>query len=113
MNRINLKELSKMLSLNPSTVSRALSDHPDIKPETKKRVQEAAEQFNYQPNLHARYFRKKTSGLIAVILPELNMFFVPGLMNGINAVIETSGHSIIIFFPMIVMPKKKKSSTIV
>lgn len=98
MNRINLKELSKMLSLNPSTVSRALSDHPDIKPETKKRVIEAATQFNYQPNLHARYFRKKTSGLIAVILPEFNMFFVPGIMKGINAVLETSGHSIIIFF---------------
>jgi LacI family transcriptional regulator len=98
MNRINLKELSKMLSLNPSTVSRALSDHPDIKPETKKRVIEAATQFNYQPNLHARYFRKKTSGLIAVILPEFNMFFVPGIMKGINAALETSGHSIIIFF---------------
>lgn len=98
MKQINLKELSKMLSLNPSTVSRALSDHPDISPETKKRVKESALEFNYQPNLHARYFRKKSSGQVAVILPEFNMFFVPELMKGINSVIDASGLSIIIFF---------------
>lgn len=98
MKQINLKELSKMLSLNPSTVSRALADHPDISPETKKRVKESALTFNYQPNLHARYFRKKSSGQVAVILPEFNMFFIPELMKGINSVIEASGLSIIIFF---------------
>lgn len=98
MKHINLKDLAKLLSLNPSTVSRALSDHPDIKPETKERVKQAALEFNYKPNLHARYFRQKTSGLIAVILPEFNMFFIPEMMNGINTVIADSGLSIIIFF---------------
>lgn len=87
-----------MLSLNPSTVSRALADHPDISPETKKKVKESALAFNYQPNLHARYFRKKSSGQVAVILPEFNMFFIPELMKGINSVIDASGLSIIIFF---------------
>ena len=87
-----------MLSLNPSTISRALSDHPDIKEKTKEKVKAAALEFNYQPNLHARYFRQKTSGLIAVILPEFNMFFHPELMKGISTVVEASGRSIIIFF---------------
>lgn len=98
MKRISIKELAKMLSLNPSTVSRALSDHPDIRPETKAKVKAAAIEFNYQPNLHAKYFRQKSSGLIAVILPEFNMFFIPELMDGINSVVEASGRSIIIFF---------------
>ncbi|MFZ1749311.1 MAG: LacI family DNA-binding transcriptional regulator [Saprospiraceae bacterium] len=97
MKRINIKDLAKMLSLNPSTVSRALSDHPDIKTETKERVRAAAKEFNYQPNLRAKYFRQKTSGLIALILPELNMFFVPQLMEGINDVLQDSDSSIIIF----------------
>jgi LacI family transcriptional regulator len=98
MKHINIKELAKMLSLNPSTISRALSDHPDIKEKTKEKVKAAALEFNYQPNLHARYFRQKTSGLIAVILPEFNMFFHPELMRGISQVVEASGRSIIIFF---------------
>lgn len=84
MKRLGIKELAKLLSLNPSTVSRALADHPDIKPETRERVKAAAIEFNYQPNLHARFFRKRSSGLIAVILPSYNMFFIPNLLDGIN-----------------------------
>ncbi|MBP6238969.1 MAG: LacI family DNA-binding transcriptional regulator [Saprospiraceae bacterium] len=98
MKRTGIKDLAKLLSLNPSTISRALSDHPDISPETKSRVKKAAIEFNYLPNLHARYFRQKNSGLIALILPEFNMFFIPELMEGINSVIVNSGYSMIIFF---------------
>ncbi len=98
MKRPGIKELAKMLSLNPSTVSRALSDHPDIKPETRERVKAAASEFNYQPNLHARFFRKKSSGLIALVLPEWGMFFIPGLMDGINESLLQSGFSLIVFF---------------
>ena len=81
MKRTNIKDLAKLLSLNPSTISRALSNHPDISPETKERVKKAADEFNYIPNLHAKYFRQKNSGLIALIMPEFYMFFTPSLMD--------------------------------
>ncbi len=97
MNSIDIKQLAKILSLNPSTISRALSDHPDISAKTKERVKQAAEEFNYIPNLHAKYFRQKNSGLIALILPEFNMFFTHKMIDGINSILENSGYSIIIF----------------
>ena len=97
MNSIDIKQLAKLLSLNPSTISRALSDHPDISAKTKERVKQAAKEFNYIPNLHAKYFRQKNSGLIALILPEFNMFFTHKMIDGINSVLENSGYSIIIF----------------
>lgn len=86
-----------MLSLNPSTVSRALSNHPDISDETRLRVQNAASEFKYRPNLRARFFRKKKSGLVALILPEINTFFVPKMIEGINEVLSAAGFSTIIF----------------
>lgn len=97
MRRITIKDLSKMLSLAPSTISRALQDHPDIKKETKERVNEAATKFNYVPNLHARFFRKKHSGLVALILPQFHSFFTPSLMEGIKSVINDNEYSLIIF----------------
>ena len=60
MNKITIVDIAKMLSISVSTVSRALSDHPDISEETKNRVREVAHKFNYLPNLHARFFRKRT-----------------------------------------------------
>lgn len=97
MNKITIKDIAKMLSLSVSTVSRALSDHPDISEDTKSRVRSVAEKFNYLPNLHARFFRKKNTKLIALILPDFNRFFVPDLITGIQKVIDENGYSLIIF----------------
>ncbi len=97
MKRVTIKDLAKMLSLSTSTVSRALSDHPDISDATKNRVKAAAEEFNYTTNVHARFFREQDSGLIALILPEINMFFTPNLIKGINKTIDASKYSLIIF----------------
>lgn len=97
MKRVTIKDLAGMLNLSTSTVSRALSDHPDISEATKKRVRIAAEEFNYTTNVHARFFRNQNSGLIALILPEVNMFFTPNLIKGINKTIASSEYSLIIF----------------
>ncbi len=97
MKRVTIKDLAKLLNLSTSTVSRALSDHPDISQATKARVRSVAEEFNYTTNVHARFFRKQHSGLIALILPEINMFFTPNLIKGINKTIDHSKYSLIIF----------------
>lgn len=97
MKRVTIKDLAKILNLSTSTVSRALSDHPDISDATKSKVRKGAEALNYTTNVHARFFRKQHSGLIALILPEVNMFFTPNLIKGINKTIAASKYSLIIF----------------
>lgn len=97
MKRIGIKDLARLLSLNVSTISRALSGHPDVSPETRERVLDAAREFNYHPNLHARFFRKKNSGLIALVLPELNSFFIPELIQGVHDAVEKKGYNVIMF----------------
>jgi LacI family transcriptional regulator len=97
MKRITIRDLAKLLSLSPSTVSRALSDHPDISESTKQRVKEVAETINYSVNLHASIFRNKKSNLIALIIPEINMFYVPALIEGINNSLNSSDYSLFVF----------------
>lgn len=97
MKRITIKDLAKLLNLSASTVSRALSDHPDISPSTKFRVKELAREMNYTANVHARFFREQHSGLIALILPEVNTFFTPNLIRGINKTISSTDYSLITF----------------
>lgn len=95
--RVTIKDLAKMLNLSTSTISRALSDHPDISDATKKRVATVAEELNYTTNVHARFFRKQHSGLIALVLPEVNMFFTPSLIRGINKSMANTNFSLITF----------------
>lgn len=96
-NRITLKDIAKKLGLSMPTVSRALADHPDISASTKERVREAAQALNYVPNFRARYLRARRSRLIALIVPEMNMFFVPSMITGINRVVQQNDYSLIVF----------------
>ncbi|MES2178186.1 MAG: LacI family DNA-binding transcriptional regulator [Gemmatimonadota bacterium] len=95
--RVTLKDIAKQVGLSMATVSRALADHPDISGETKERVRNAAQQLSYIPNYRARYLRAKHSRLIALIVPEMNMFFVPSMITGINRVVQANDYSLIVF----------------
>ena len=85
-----------MLSLSPSTVSRALSDHPDISEATKQRVNEVADAFNYTVNLHSNFFRNRKSNLVALIIPEINMFFTPQLIRSVQKELSRKGYSLFV-----------------
>ena len=70
-----LKELSKILNLSISTVSRALNDHPDISQETKEKVKTLAKRMKYAPNLFAKGFRSKETHILGVIVPNISHLF--------------------------------------
>ncbi|SHK14197.1 LacI family transcriptional regulator [Chryseobacterium polytrichastri] len=92
MKRTTIKDLAEMLNISTSTVSRALKDHPDISSSVKLKVKEAAEMFNYIPNDFAINFRKKSSKVIGLIVPEISMFFIPSIIRGISSVLNKEGY---------------------
>lgn len=92
MKRVTIKDLAEMLNISVSTVSRALKDHPDISHAVKVRVKEAAATFNYIPNDFAINFRKKSSKVIGLIIPEMSMFFIPSIIKGISSVLHREGY---------------------
>jgi len=96
MKRVTIKDIARVLGVATSTVSRALADHPDISPATKTRVREAATLLGYIPNLRARYLRAQHSRLVALVVPEVNMFFAPSLMSGVNHVLREHDYSLLL-----------------
>lgn len=51
---MNLRELAESLGLSQTTVSRALNGYPEVREETRRRVEAAARAANYAPNSRAR-----------------------------------------------------------
>ena len=96
MKRITIKDLADLPQISTSTVSRALSNHPDISDAVKKRVKEAAETFNYIPNDFAINFRKKSTKVIGLIIPKMSMFFIPSIIEGISAKFNKEGYKFFI-----------------
>ncbi|WP_291867835.1 LacI family DNA-binding transcriptional regulator [Maribacter sp.] len=93
---ITLKELARELDLSISTISRALNDHPDIKPTTIERVKKLAKERHYSPNLFAKGFRSRKTNIIGVIVPNIAHYFTSTILKGILEKAEELGYRVII-----------------
>ncbi|MDY6801101.1 MAG: LacI family DNA-binding transcriptional regulator [Bacteroidota bacterium] len=94
--QVTIKDIAKILHISPSTVSRALKDHPDINPQTKKNVKDLAEKLNYKPNKVALSLLQQESKIIGVIIPEIIHYFFSTVISGIEKVANEAGYHIII-----------------
>ncbi|APU66932.1 LacI family DNA-binding transcriptional regulator [Christiangramia flava] len=95
-NRVTLKELSKLLNVSISTVSKALRDSPEISPETRKKVKELAELNQYVPNALAQNLKNRKTKTIGVIIPSILPHFFAKALHGIETKAAELGYGIII-----------------
>jgi LacI family transcriptional regulator len=71
---MNLRDLSAILGLSQTTVSRALNGFPEVSEDTRARVRAAAELHGYRPSAAARRLATGQSGTLGVVFPrERNM----------------------------------------
>ncbi len=92
---ISLKELAAHLGLSITSLSLVLNDKPganSIPQETKDRIFEAAEKFNYRPNYFARSLRAQRSFTFGVIVPELSDGYTAMVLNGVESALATEGY---------------------
>jgi len=95
-NQITIKDIARILGISPSTVSRALKDHPDINTDTKKAVNELARKLKYQPNAVALSLKNSRSNTIGIIIPEIVHYFFSSVISGIEDVASQKGYTVII-----------------
>jgi len=95
--RVTIKDIARELGVSPSTVSRAIKDHPDISPETKKLVNDLVEKLKYRPNAMALSLRSSKSKLIALIVPEIIHHFFSSVISGIEEIAQEAGYHVMIF----------------
>jgi DNA-binding LacI/PurR family transcriptional regulator len=93
---ITIKDIAKYLNISASTVSRALKDHPDISPDTKRLVQTFAQKVNYRPNALALSLRSSKTYTIGVVIPEIVHHFFSSVISGIEEVAYAKGYKIMI-----------------
>lgn len=94
--QITIKDIARALSISPSTVSRALKNHPDISQLTKDLVNTYAKENHYKPNTLAMSLRTSKNNTIGVILPEIVHFFFSSILSGIEDVADREGFNVMV-----------------
>lgn len=101
MNKITIKDVAKEADVSPSTVSRVISDSPNISEPTKDKVRFIMEEMGYFPNAIARSLVKQKTRSIGLVMSRptdralANPFF-SGVIQGIAAVAQEKNYSLLL-----------------
>lgn len=95
--RVTIKDIARELGVSPSTVSRAMKDHPDISQATKEQVNALVEKLKYRPNTVALSLRSRKTNIIALVVPEIVHHFFSLVISGIEEVAQEAGYHVMIF----------------
>src|SRR5258708_4911496 len=84
-------DIAKKAGVAPSTVSRALEDHPRIGATTKKRIQELAREMDYVPSTVAKSLATNKTLTIGMVLATISDPFMGRVVEGVEQVAIEAG----------------------
>ena len=88
-------EVAALAGVSPATVSRVLNG-VSVSPAYADRVREAAEALDFRPNRTARSLRRRSSDVIALIIPDIENPFFTALARGVEDRALVAGLSVVL-----------------
>ncbi|OSZ56045.1 LacI family transcriptional regulator, partial [Streptomyces pharetrae CZA14] len=73
MARPRIKDVARHAGVSEKTVSNVINDYAHVSDRTRRAVQEAIQHLGYKVNLAGRHLRKGRTGIIALVVPELDV----------------------------------------
>lgn len=95
--KATIRDIAQELGIAPATVSRALSDHPEISQATKKKVKAVAKRMNYRTNKIASSLRSGKTKVIGVLIPTAEHLFFGSVIHGISNLASKKGYDVLIY----------------
>ncbi len=91
-----IKDVAMEAGLTVTTVSRVLNNRGYISDDARKRVYDAMEKLNYQPNEVARSLHKKTTNTIGLIVPHICHPYFSEMISNIENEAFKKGYRILL-----------------
>jgi LacI family transcriptional regulator len=99
---LTLEDIARLSGVSRSTVSRVINADVNVKDETRRKVTEIINNYNFQPNLAARGLASGRTNVIGVVIPaSVSTIFTdpyfPQLLQGVSAVCNTREYSVMLW----------------
>ena len=91
-----LKDVAAEAGVALGTVSRVVNREPSVSPELVARVEKAIQTLDYQPNVLGRNLRRRRSGTIGVVVPDITALFFAELVKQVEKAAMEVGYSVLI-----------------
>ncbi len=87
-----MADVAKEAGVSHQTVSRVLNDHPNVRADTRARVEEAITRLGYRRNLVARALVTKRSRTLGVVSFDTTLYGPASTIYGIEQAARTAGY---------------------
>ena len=96
MARVRLADVAAYAGVSMKTVSNVVHNYPHVKPEMRRRVQEAIDALGYRPNVTARRLATGRTGMLALAVPEIDHPYFSELSRRIAEAAAGRGYRVIV-----------------
>src|SRR5438067_10350592 len=93
---VSIYDIAKRARVAPSTVSRALEDHPRIGAETRRRIQELAREMGYIPSTVAKSLAANKTWTIGMLLATISDPFMGRVVEGVEQAAIEAGFNVFV-----------------
>lgn len=90
--KATIKEIARISGYSYATVSRVLSDQPNVKPETKSRILEIMADLDYRPQLCKKIKNRINRSEVMIIVDDMTNHFYAGLITSMTETLKQQGY---------------------
>ena len=96
MKRVTIKDIAKIAGVSYATVSRALSDSPEISVETRTRIKEICAREGYRVNTLARSLISNKTNVLGLIVPDISKPFYAEVAYCVETYARRHGYNVML-----------------
>lgn len=94
--RARMREVADRAGVAISSVSRVLSDHPDVSPEMRDRVLQAVNEVHYEPDFLAQSLRRGATLSVGYVVGDISNPLIATITSGAEPVLRAAGYSMLL-----------------
>jgi len=91
-----IHDVARRAGVAASSVSRVLSNHPDVSSKMKAKVEAAARELGYSPDPVAQSLRSGTTHLVGLVVRDYANPFFGAVISGIEEVLTDAGYTLLV-----------------
>jgi len=92
--RASMREVAELADVAISSVSRVLSEHPDVSADMRERVMAAVAQLEYEPDFLAQSLRRGAPLSVGYVVGDISNPLIATITSGAESVLRSAGYSI-------------------